>query len=326
MEMQRSPEQTAAIAIPAATSARFKAGAFCLVITWSTIVFSMRHSIYHYKPRNRGVFNRTAGFVRAIPLRFVLTIPLCLALVAYQILISFDFTFSVMRYGGIVPVIFAWGYGPSLLILFVQIAYGFASPNEDKALIAQRRQRGDLIDRELGIVKKPAWWRRVRGEHLYSLRDKISRNVNEVGGLRGISARFDDEAEHDTRLGFDRVTARHDGIEMDSLPRDEHNPRTDRAGVGNMASTAEPLRHLGKSERRQTVQSVSGVRFHNDADAERARWVAELSEDGPPPYRHDGRGRSARQGRPGSEQRDDSSSTTNSTAAPAQQVRSMLDV
>lgn len=326
--MQRSPEQTLAKAIPTATGARFKAGAFCLVVAWLTIVFSLRHSIYHYKPRNRGVFNRTLGFVRSIPLRFVLIIPLSGALVAYQTLISFNFTFSVMRYGGIVPIIFAWGYGPSLLILFVQVAYGFASPNEDKALLAQRRQRGDVIDRELGIVKKPAWWRRVRGEHLYSMRDKISQNVNEVGGKRGLRARFEDEAETETPLGGSIAAAGNGGIEMNSLSQ-KNNPRVDRAGVGSLGSTEQPRRYAGKSERRHNeriVQSFAGVLFPNDADTERARRVAELSEDGPPPYRDEERGRSPRQDGANAGQRNDSADTTNSIAAPPQQVRSMLDV
>ncbi|KAH6608858.1 hypothetical protein Trco_002204 [Trichoderma cornu-damae] len=329
VEMQRSPEQTLAKAIPTATGARFKAGAFSLAIAWLTIVFSLRHSIYHYKPRNRGVFNRAAGFVRAIPMRFVLTIPLSLALVAYQALISFDWTFSVMRYGGIVPVIFAWGYGPSLLILLVQIAYGFASPNEDKALLAQRRQRGERIDQELGIVKKPAWWRRVRGEHLYTLRDKISQNVNEVGGKRGLRARFEDE-ERETPLGGGLAAAANRGIEMNSLSQgSNNNPRVDRAGVGRLASTAEPRRYGGKSERRHNeriVESFAGVLFPSDAEAERARRVAEISEDGPPPYRDEERGRSARQDGSSNAQRNNSAGSTNSIAAPPQQVRSMLDV
>ncbi|RFU81827.1 hypothetical protein TARUN_373 [Trichoderma arundinaceum] len=325
VEMQRSPEQTLAKAIPTATGARFKAGAFCLVIAWLSIVFSLRHSIYHYKPRNRGVFNRTLGFVRAIPLRFVLTIPLSGALVAYQVLISFSWKFSVMRYGGIVPVIFAWGYGPSLLMIFVQVAYGLASPNEDKALIAQRRQRGEILDQELGIVKKPAWWKRVRGEHLYSLRDKIAQNVNEVGGKRGLRARFEDD-ERETPLGGSlAASTRNGGIEMNSLSQNKNNPRVDRAGVGNINAG----RYNGKSDRRHNeriVESFAGVLFPNNADADRARRVAEISEDGPPPYRDEDRGRSARPGGSPNAQRNDSTDTTNSTTAPPQQVRSMLDV
>ncbi|KAK1245627.1 hypothetical protein MKX07_004696 [Trichoderma sp. CBMAI-0711] len=318
VEQQRSPEQTLAKAIPTATGARFKAGAFCLVIAWLTIVFSLRHSIYHYKPRNRGVLNRTMGLVKALPLRFVLTIPLAGALVAYQVLISFDWTFSVMRYQGIVPVIFAWGYGPSLLIIFVQAAYGFASPNEDKALLNQRRQRGDTIDRELGIVRKPAWWRRVRGEHLYTMRDKISQNVNEVGGKRGLRARFEGEPEGETG-------GKDGGIEMASMSQ-KNNPRVDRAGVGSLGSAD---RYTGKSQRRHNeriVESFAGVLFPNNVDPERARRIAEITADGPPPYQDEERGRSSRPTGASNGQRNGSADTTNSIAAPPQQVRSMLDV
>lgn len=276
------------------------------------------------------MFNRTWGFIKAIPMRFVLTIPLCLALVAYQVLISFDWTFSIMRYGGMVPVIFAWGYGPSLLILFVQIIYGFASPNEDKALIAQRRRRGEVIDQELGIVKKPAWWRRVRGEHLYTLRDKITQNVNEVGGKRGLKARFEDE-EREPPLGGDLVThSKNNTIEMNNL---SHNPRVDRAGVGNLSSMNDSRRYTGKSDRRHNeriVEDASGVISPNSAEAERQaqreRWIHEITQDGPPSYSDTDRGRSTRHDGSNNAQRNDSTSTTNSTAAPPQQVRSMLDV
>ncbi|TQV98354.1 conserved fungal protein [Cordyceps javanica] len=337
VEKQRSPEQTAAIAVPSALSARFKAGAFCLVISWLTILFSLRHSILHYKPRNRGLVNKSVGLVQSVPLRFMFTIPLLGGLIAYQIFMSFNWELSLLRFHGVVPVQFGWGFGPSLVIMLIQVIYGYINPNEDKDLIRQRRERGEVIDRELGLVKKPAWWRRVRGEHEeLSFRERIFRNVKEVGGERGIGRREENEMERHIRQEALRMAV-DDGIELPNMPRRESaNPREDRAGVRDIMNSQSnpdttPLpRYEGKSQRRHTervMQSAAGVLFpNNEADAARARREAELFEDGPPPaYTGPDRGRHASE-RPESAHRENSTSTTNSVSAPPQQVRSMLDV
>lgn len=325
---QRSPEQTATVAKPAATDGRFKAGAFCLIIAWLTICFSLRHSIQHYKPRNRGIYNRVTGLIKAIPLRFMLTVPLTLALVIYQTLIAFDWSLSLLRLGGVVPAIFAWGYGPSLLVLYVQIVYGYVSPNEDKELIRQRAQRGEQVDRELGIVRKPAWWRRVRGDHMEgTLRDKILRNVQEVGGERGIGRRAEADLERHVRLEAERSAVSGDGgIELDRVGRRNGDSFRQKAeGVNSQVNEAYPWggRQAGKSERHQTgqlMQTAAGIKLSSkEAEAERARRVAELMEDGPLPSSDVQRRRSSA-GRRGSE------STANSTDAPPQQIRSMLDI
>lgn len=337
LEKQRSPDQTEAIAIPGATDGRFKAGGFCLVVSWLTIIFSLRHSILHYRPRHRGLFNKSVGIFQAVPLRFMLIIPLSGALIAYQIFMSFNWELSFLRFQGVVPVQFGWGFGPSLAIIIIQVIYGYMSPNEDKDLIRQRRERGDAVDRELGLVKKPAWWRRIRGEHEeLSLRDRIMRNVKEVGGERGIGRREEDEMERHMRQEALRLAV-DDGIELPNLPRREsENPRADRAGVRNIMSSqahsdSMPLpKYEGKSQRRQNervMQSAASVLFPNsEADAARARREAELFEDGPPPaYTDPNRGRHASE-RPESAHRENSTSTMNSISSPPQQVRSMLDI
>lgn len=333
---QHSVEQINAVAIPSATGARFKVGAFCLVIAWLTILFSLRHSIRHYKPRHRGIFNRAVGFVQAIPLRFVLTVPLALALIGYQALISFVWDFSLVKANGNVPVIMAWGYGPSLLIIYIQIVYGYVAPNEDKELIRQRRERGETVDRELGVVRKPAWWKRVRGDHLRSMRDKIHQNVNEVGGKRGIGRRVENDAERHARLEAEGA-AINDDIELSPLRDDPSNPRADRAGVRNLGTTtsvsSDPLTmpYGGKNDRRHAerlMQSAATVLFPSEELAnERARRAAELMEDGPPPPPYHDRERTRSESeRPGSAQRTNSTSTTHSINAEPQQVRSMLDI
>ena len=329
---QRSPEQTAELAIPSATGVRFKVAAFMLLVAWLTIIFSLRHSIKHYKPRNRGVFGSAKGLIRALPLRLVLIIFLSLALIAYQIFISFVWQFSIIRFDGVVPVIFAWGYGPPLLILYIQITYGFASPNEDKELIRQRRERGDVINRELGFVQKPAWWRRVRGEHLGTMQDKIVRNVNEVGGERGVGRRVEDDVERHAREEAMRNALEDDGgIELSSIHLDDSsgNPRIDRAGAKAVPSS---VPYTGKNERRHTervMETAASVLFPSELGAQRAHHAAylmELEDDmGPPPYTEQQR-RESESGQPMMAHRTNSTSTTNSVHGPPQQVRSMLDI
>ncbi|KAH7015031.1 hypothetical protein EDB80DRAFT_323429 [Ilyonectria destructans] len=333
-QKQHSPEQTAAIAIPAATSVRFKAAAFVLFAAWLTIVFSVKHSIKHYRSSQGGIFRRAFGFTKAIPLRFYIIIPLTLGMIAYQAFIAWVWDYSIIRRDGPVAVIYGWGYGPSLLVLVIQVIYGYASPNEDKDLIRQRRERGDAIDRELGIVKKPAWWRRVKGEHLQTLRDKITMNVNEIGGGRATGRRVEDAAERHARE--EALAAANDDIEMYPVPqskKNEENPRIDRAGVSVVQHQRQylPTPYEGKSERRRherNMQAAAGLLFPNNLEAERARREAELALDGPPPppYTDSSSERGRNANRPGSTGRSNSADTTNSITAPPQQVRSMLDI
>lgn len=245
-------------------------------------------------------------------------IPLCLALIAYQIFISFIWEYSIIKADATVPIIFGWGYGPALLILYIQVAYGYASPNEDKELIRQRRERGVVLDRELGITKKPAWWRRVRGDHLHTFKDKLVNNVNEVGTQRGTGRRVENDMERAAREEAQRSAINDDDIELYGMQRiDGANPRVDRAGVRGITTAplpTESLAHHGKSDR-DTEEPFAGVQLPSAADVERARRVAYLTEDGPPPpYGYNDR------------RRNNSTSTTESIAGPPQQVRSMLDI
>ena len=225
----------------------------------------------------------------------MLLIPLSLAIVVYQIFISFSWDYSIMKLGGSVPIIFGWGYGPSVAILYIQIVYGYLSPNEDKALLRQRRERGDLVDRELGLVKRPAWWRLVRGDHLHSLRDKIHMNVSEVGGGRATGRRVEEAAEREAREEALREARGDDDIELSQMRRGTGtgNPRLDRAGAKTMS-----------------VSSPRAVTFGDD----------EFGEPSPPPPYSD----EARRQRLA--QRSNSDSSINSISSPPQQVRSMLDV
>ncbi|CEF85051.1 hypothetical protein FGSG_07929 [Fusarium graminearum PH-1] len=336
-QLQHSEEQTLAKAVPGATNTRFKAGALCLVVAWLTIVFSLYHSIKHYKPRHRGVFNRAVGFIRYVPFRFWLILPLSAATIAYQGFISWEFKYSIVKYNGNIPVIYCWGFLPSLLILFTQYFYGFFTPNEDKELVRLRRERGEMLDRELGLVNKPAWWKRVRGDHLLTFKDKLTRNVHEIGGGHATGRRIEGDAERDLREEALAAARNDEGFEMSHMHRPldaANNPRVGRAGAASISSNASRLSYVqpytGKNDRRRherNMQAAAGILFPNNLAEERARREAQLGLDGPapPPYT-DGQGRGRAPGRPGSTGRSNSTETTNSITAPPQQIKSMLDV
>lgn len=332
LKAQSDDRQIREIAIPNALSPRFKAAAFCLFVAWLTILFSIWHSIKWYKEPRAGFFRKPFDYIRAVPLRLLALVILSLGTIAYQAFISWEWEYSIMRFDGVVPVIYGWGYGPSLLILYIQIAYGFFSPNEDRELLRQRRERGELLDRELGLVHKPAWWARVRGDHLLSLRDKILRNVNEVGTERGIGRRVETDAERDARMEALEAAIHDDGFELSPLnPRNQNNPRVDRAGARTAHLHREDSEHRPPSyltdDRAdepatlgQTQTGTSVIPNHSaQTFAERVRW---LQEDGPapPPYSDEERGRMRASRR-------ESSSTNGSVGnAQPQQVRSMLDI
>lgn len=353
IEHQRSEQQIIDEDVPGTgTSGRFKAGAFCLVVAWLTICFSLRHSIQHYKARNRGIVNRARGFVTSIPLRLLLLIVINAALIAYQIFQSFVWEYSLLRFHGVVAVQFGWGFGPPLLIMLIQVIFGFTTPNEDKELIRQRRERGEIIDRELGLVKQPAWWRRVRGEHIQvSLRDKIKRNVNEVGGVQGTGRRAEADIERHAReeAALSAAAMESGGIEMGNIPHRPGgaNPRVDRAGAGRInadGSTAMASSNLQDttttriSPRRDSelnLQAAANMLFPNNnnnrafSSAATTRHLdIDAGENNPPPPYSDGNVNTTRLGDDLSLQpRANSTSTANSTSgAQPQQIRSMLDV
>ncbi|OLN96069.1 Uncharacterized protein C56F8.12 [Colletotrichum chlorophyti] len=336
IEKQRSPDQTAARAAPNATDARFKAATFCLVVCWLSIVVSLRHSILHYYPRNRGIINKARGFIRYTPWRFIFILPLAACLVAYQGIVAWNFNYSVLNAKASLAAVYAGGYGPALLILYIQIVYGFMSPNEDKELIRQRRQRGAELDQTMGYVPKPAWWKRVKNDnHLLgrmNMRDRIARNVAEVGGggptSRGVHQNIETQANEREQADRD--------IEMASMRsgRPESTSTPVRPGFdaakGSTFST-----YSGKSDRRRNERAMNAAAqlLFPNAEVSRVDRTAELMQDGPPPSYSDAAPGPGRGRRPdslsaphGQGERSNSTSTSVSITGPPQQVKSMLDI
>ncbi|KAE8448717.1 hypothetical protein EG329_008932 [Mollisiaceae sp. DMI_Dod_QoI] len=183
IELQRDPEQARLKAEPMATDTRFKIAAFLLFCSWIMTVFSLWHSIKHYKERNRGLLNRAIGLIRYIPKKFLLTLPLSLVMIGYEAACSFEFSISPLNLNPELGFMYGLGWAPIALLFIVYEVAGYVDPNEDRELIRQRRIRGAEIDQEIGIVKKPHWWSRLnRNNHMMSIQDQIAQNVNNVGG------------------------------------------------------------------------------------------------------------------------------------------------
>lgn len=344
LELQRSVEQTWARAAPGATDARLKAAAFLLLMCWLTTVYHLRHSIKHYKERNRGILNRAVGFVRFTPYRFMLIMPLALSVVAYQALSAWKFEYSVMDVTGDNVPTFVGGYAPALLIMLVQIVAGFLNPNEDRELIRQRRIRGAAADRELGVVHKPAWWKRINGEARdgETMRERIARNVREVGGGRATAKNIDQI--HEVRTREAEAASAPTDIEMGQV-----RPLTSNTGgVGAVRPSPGLTTYSGNNDRRrseQAVQTVAGLLFPSSGNAQGfVDRVSYISADGPPPPPYaDSHGQQQQQergrqrsdeaaatritaARPATVERSASANTSNSLASPPQQIKSMLDV
>jgi hypothetical protein len=196
IEEQRDPQQTSQFAEPTATDIRFKLAAFFLFGGWLTTVFSLHHSIRHYKPRNRGILNRSVGIIKYTPPKFLLTLPLSLVMVGYAAACSFEFSISPLNLNANLGMMYGLGWGSISLIIIVNEIYGYIDPNEDRELIRQRRIRGAEIDREIGITKKPNWWRRLHGDNReLNIHDHIARNVGEIGGGRATTKNLERSIE-----------------------------------------------------------------------------------------------------------------------------------
>jgi hypothetical protein len=295
IEKQRDLDQARLIAKPNATDTRFKFAAFCLFGCWLTIVFSLYHSIKHYKPRNRGIFNRVVGFIRYTPNKFLLTIPLSLALVGYTAASAFDFDLSPLKYHDPdLGMMYGLGWGSIILIILVYEIAGYIDPNEDRELIRQRRIRGAEIDQEMGITKKPHWWSRLHTDNTpMNVQDRIARNVGELGGGRA------------TAKNLER------SIEMGNMPVSKRQDVNKPAGNVEAIRMAANLLFPAQGENIETQE-----RFTDHPDTARGRSDSRAKEAN----------ETTRQAMSDRSDSHHSAASGLTLGAKPQQVRSMLDV
>ena len=186
IELQRSPQQEITKAKPSGTDTRFKTAAILAFLAWCLICYSLEHSIHYYKPKNRGPWNSFSGFMHYAPTKFLLTIPLLLIRIGYAIASSFEWTISPLKFNSNAAWMYGLGYAPTLLIIVVFEIWGYLDANEDRALLKMRAERGRSIDAELGIRKKPHWWRRMTagGDYHLSAEQRLKNMTGEIGGGR----------------------------------------------------------------------------------------------------------------------------------------------
>lgn len=303
IELQRSPSQVILKAEPSATDTRFKAAAFLLFCSWLVAFFSLCHSIFHYNPRT-------------LPMKQPLLLFFSLIMIGYEATIAFDFSISPLNQHGNVAIIYGLGWTPIFLIMVIMEVWGYLKPNEDRVLIRQRRIRGAEIDQELGLVKKPHWWRRLHNDHNLNVHDQIARNVNEIGGGAA------------TTKNLSRA------IEMGDLPvsnsthKSSKRPSPDelmKIGAGLISPTSNPPHRA--SERISILDDIQGLPQNSekkDSASERGRLVGvggmarfmDIPQQGRPP------GYSRRESSSGTE----TSSLTLGNGAPSHKIRSMLDI
>lgn len=290
IEAQRSPSQTSTIAEPSATDGRFKFGAFFLLCSWLTTIYSLQHSIKHYKPLNRGVFNRFLGFLKYTPPKFLLTLPLSFGLIAYAVACSFDFVISPLNLNADLGTMYGWGWGTLTLIILVFEVAGYLDPNEDRELIRQRRIREEEIDQEMGIAKKPNWWSLLHRDNTQlSVHQRITNNVVEIGG------------------GSATTRGMETNIEMGNMPvsKDMQQRIGERPGKGDL----------------EAVRAAAGLLFPATSNEGASQPYSDWRDRGrsPGPTRKS-RTRSDRSDSP------ETHGSSDTLTAPPQQVRSMLDV
>jgi len=328
IEAQRSPDQTAEVAEPNATDDRFKAGAFMLFFAWLVICFSLRHSIHHYKPRNRGALNSMLGFFRYAPIKLLLTISLTFVIVAYSGALAFDFNMSPLNVEGNIPFIYGLGWAPIALIFLIYEIAGYIEPNEDKELIRQRRVRGAEIDAELGYTKKPHWWSRLHGDHNLSVQGAIAKNVREVSGMGFTEENVESGIEMGT-LPTRTPSVRKNGVSTTRTP----SIRKD-VELGSLAARqafARREERLSKSLTPEVVKLGASLLFPTTSGESQTPLSDSFSDEKSRQGSTD-RGRAGSSGMTDSTRGEASSQRSASTASgttlngPPQQIRSMLDI
>ncbi|KAL1956622.1 hypothetical protein VTO42DRAFT_6969 [Malbranchea cinnamomea] len=185
--MQSSPEQSAAKAIPTGTDARFKAASIVAIPCIIIICYCIYHNFYWYKrcPPGRSPI---IFYATSIPLKFTLAIILVTIKVAFNIAAAFVWRISPLKYDVNNGWLYGLGYTPVLVALIIFNIWGYLDQNEDRIIIQQRIARGQAADAELGIdrTRKPAWWKLMRLDFQHiSGNDPNSRLLSMVNNVAG---------------------------------------------------------------------------------------------------------------------------------------------
>ena len=165
LRYQNSPEQMTLVAEPSATDIRWKIAGFFAIASWGVILYSLYHSIKHYKENSSSLLNKVKIFIKHCPTKFYLFLSMLGIRILYSITSAWNWNISILKHDVSPAWPFTVGYGSVLVLLLIMNIYGYKEQNEDRILITQRTERGREHDAALGVVKKPGWWSRMHSEH-----------------------------------------------------------------------------------------------------------------------------------------------------------------
>ncbi|PGH18643.1 hypothetical protein AJ80_04390 [Polytolypa hystricis UAMH7299] len=267
---QRSFEQTLAEAKPAATDARFKVGSILAIVCWVITCYSLGHSMYRYRERPRTKLMASLFYLVAAPPKFILVQILSAIRIGFNIASSFNWDISPLRFDGNSGFIYGLGYTPILLILIIFNLFGWLDPNEDRALIEQRKERGRMLDAELGIdadKRKPTWWRRLRPGYVntagLSAEQRLRVLTSDIGGGQPTQYSLEQAVE------MGHIGRKDLGTYKDQeSPKSETNPFSDNNAQGFDASAP--------------VAGSRTTRMHSDAGSQFTISSGETLAAGPP--------------------------------------------
>ncbi|KAF2707336.1 hypothetical protein K504DRAFT_54886 [Pleomassaria siparia CBS 279.74] len=246
IEKQNTPEQKNDIARPSATGPREKAGAIIAAVAWFVIIYSLHHSMKHYKPRVTGFWNRVNTFCAFCPLKLFSTIILLGIRVGYGIASAWLWDLSIFQDDVAIGWPFGLGYGAILLIVIIFEIAGFVEENEDLIIINQRRERGREDDANLGYTRKPSWWSRNWADRYGTADQKLKNMTTEVGGGRPTQRNLEQTVE----MGNMNLRNR-------SLSRPRDDPFRDQTADDSRQSSVAPPTRSGA--RRMDSDAASAV-------------------------------------------------------------------
>lgn len=154
---------------------------------------------------------------------------------------AWQWELSIFKFNGNPAWFYGLGYAPTLLVIVIFNIAGYVDDNEDQELMAQRRRRNREADAQIGITKRPAWWKKGR-----ALDDeaRLRGLMEEVGGGRPTANRISANVEmmdiprtHSVTSGNVPGNRGSGGLRdrSRSRPRDG-DPFRDRASDGSMSS------------------------------------------------------------------------------------------
>jgi len=222
IEDQADADQQRIVAKPAGTDVRFKVGAIIACLAWFTIIYCLRHNMHYYKPHRKGIWAGITNFCQYCPTKLFLTIMILGVRLGYGLVMAWEWDTSIFKYDSNPAWFYGLGYAPTLLVIVIFNIAGYVDDNEDQAIVEQRRKRGRAVDAEIGIVKRPNWWKKGRAMDDEA---RLRGLMEEVGGGRPTANRISNNVELMNIPRGDSVTSSMAGVGL--RDRSRSRPRDD---------------------------------------------------------------------------------------------------